>query len=276
MIFNNKAKKISPYNNFKELKYSEKGNGQAIVLLHGLFGNLSNWSETIEHFSKSYRVITPILPIYEGAWQGDALEDLVDYVHAIITKLNIEKATFVGNSLGGHVATLYTLAHPEVVEHLVLIGSAGLFESNMGVSYPKKGNYEYIADKVKYTFHENHKVSEELIQEVYDTVNDFKRSLSILKIAKATNRNNVSDKLGAIKTPALLIWGKDDKITPVEVALQFKEKLGGKVELHLIDQCGHAPMMEQPGEFNAILDNYLKEFPGNHSFYQREEVLKSA
>jgi pimeloyl-ACP methyl ester carboxylesterase len=259
-----------------ELQYNDEGTGQPLLLLHGLFGNLSNWTDTISYFSKSYRVITPVLPIYQASWSKDVLNELVDYVHALITELKLDNVLLLGNSLGGHVSVLYTLAHPEKVSKLILSGSAGLFESNLGVSYPKRGDYNYIADKVKYTFYNEDVVSKALIEEVYDTVNDLKKSMGILRIAKATNRGSVANELGKITTPTLLVWGQQDRVTPPDVAYQFQERLAGEVELHLINNCGHAPMMERPESFNYILDAFLKEETIEVSKYESVAVQKIA
>ncbi|HEY8402667.1 MAG TPA: alpha/beta hydrolase, partial [Cytophagaceae bacterium] len=255
MIFENKINTIiaDKFN----LQYTEKGTGQPIILLHGLFGSLSNWTHTIRHFSKNYRVIVPVLPIYNASWRKDVLSELVDYVHTLVLKLELKDVVLVGNSLGGHVAILYTLAHQEYVSNLVLTGSSGLFESNLGVSYPKRGNFEYISEKVKYTFYNQEVASTTLINEVYQTVNDVRKSIGIIKAAKAANRHHVGKELAKIKVPTLLIWGEQDKVTPLEVAFQFLELLSAKSELHVIDHCGHAPMMEQPQQFNQILEKYL-------------------
>jgi len=239
------------------LEYSEHGQGQPVLLLHGLLGNLSNWSDTITYFARDYRVIAPRLPIYDISFRKDVLHGLADYVHALVKHLRLQDIVLVGNSLGGHLAILYTLAHPDRVKHLVLTGSSGLFESNLGVSYPKRGNFDYISEKVRYTFYNQNVVSSQLIDDVYAAVNDLRKSIGILKAAKAANRHHVGKDLGKITTPTLLIWGKQDKVTPVRVAYQFLEALGGKIELHIIDHCGHAPMMEQPDEFNRILSQYL-------------------
>lgn len=240
------------------VSFAEEGQGEPLILLHGLFGNLSNWSETIKFFSSKYRVITPLLPIYQASWKSDVLTELVDYVHIIVQKLRLNKITLIGNSLGGHVALLYTLKYPEQVKNLVLTGSSGLFENNLGVSYPKKGDFKYISEKVKLAFFNEEVATHALVREVYETVNDIRKSIGVLKAAKAASRNNLKEYLEKISTPVLLIWGKEDRVTPLDVAFQFLELLSGRTELHIIEECGHAPMMEQPEQFNSILADYLK------------------
>jgi 2-hydroxy-6-oxonona-2,4-dienedioate hydrolase len=252
MIFNNnKSEKRQIFN------YHEKGEGEAIIFLHGLFGELSNWKATIEHFSKSYRVIVPILPIYDGSLQKDGLDGLVNYLHDLVKELKLEKFNLVGNSLGGQVAILYSVAYPEKVIRLVLTGSAGLYESTMGASYPKRGDYAYIEDRVRYTFHNDKIVTKNLVDQVFETVNDIRKSIRVIKIVRAANGNNVADALKQITAPTLLVWGRQDRITPLEIAYKFKTLLSANTELRIIEECGHAPMMECPEQFNEALENYF-------------------
>lgn len=258
MILPDKATKTF-YSGKQKIEYTTTGVGQPVILLHGLFGNLSNWSSTVAYFSRSHQVIVPALPVYDATWSKDVLKELTAYVHTLITELNLSDVILVGNSLGGHVAILYALAHPGKVNRLVLTGSAGLFENGLGVSYPKRGDYKYISDKVKYTFYNEEVVSDALIDDVYKTVNDARKSLGILRIAKATNRSSVAGDLPKLKMPVLLIWGRQDRITPIDVAFQFLDLLPGNTALHVIENCGHAPMMEQPEEFNRILNDYLRK-----------------
>ncbi|MBC7450270.1 MAG: alpha/beta hydrolase, partial [Cytophagales bacterium] len=198
-----------------------------------------------------------ILPIYDGTLGKDGLDGLVSYLHEIVTELDLERFSLVGNSLGGQVAILYTHAYPQNVARLVLTGSAGLYESTMGASYPKRGDYAYIEEKVRYTFHNDGIVTRTLVDQVFETVNDIRKSIRVIKIVRAANGNNVSELLKQITTPTLLIWGREDRITPLDIAYRFQKLLSGGAELRIIDNCGHAPMMERPDDFNAILDEYL-------------------
>jgi len=252
MIFTKKKSEKPTFLNFHE-----KGSGEAIIFLHGLFGQLSNWQSTIAHFSKKYRVIVPIMPIYDGTMQEDGLEGLVNYVHELVTELNIEKCTLVGNSLGGQVAILYAHAFPNKVDRLVLTGSAGLYESTMGASYPKRGDYAYIEDRVRYTFYNDKIVTKHLVDQVFETVNDICKSIRVIKIVRAANGHNVAETLKQITMPTLLIWGRQDRITPIDIAYRFKKLLSGNTELKIIEECGHAPMMEKPDQFNEALEYFF-------------------
>jgi pimeloyl-ACP methyl ester carboxylesterase len=163
----------------------------------------------------------------------------------------------LGNSLGGHVGLVYILSHPEKIKTLTLTGSSGLFENAMGDSYPKRGDYEYIRAKTAETFYDPAVATKELVDEVFEITNSRIKVIKIIALAKSAIRNNLGEELGQIKVPTLLIWGKNDKVTPPFVAEDF-HKLIPNSELAFIDQCGHAPMMEVPKAFNEILEQFLK------------------
>ena len=171
---------------------------------------------------------------------------------------NYKGVHLLGNSLGGHVALLYVLKHPERIRSLILTGSSGLFENGMGDSYPKRGDYEYIKKKTQITFYDPRTATKELVDEVYEIVNNRLKAIKIIALAKSAIRNNLGEELNQIKQPTLLIWGNNDTITPPFVAREFN-KLIPNSELHFIDKCGHAPMMEVPGEFNQILHKFLSK-----------------
>jgi len=238
--------------------YIEEGEGEVLLLLHGLMGALSNWEGVIEQFSKKYRVIIPMLPIYDLPLLTTGVKSLSKYVHKFITYKRLSNVTMLGNSLGGHVALIYCLAHPGIVKTLVLTGSSGLYENAFGGTFPRRENYEFVKEKVEYTFYDPKTATKDLVDEVFATVNDRNRVIRILAMAKSAIRHNMSKDVHKIYIPVLLIWGKNDKITPPDVAEEFNQLLPNS-ELHWIDNCGHAPMMERPVEFNKILKEFLEK-----------------
>ncbi len=242
----------------KDFKYIDEGEGENLVLLHGLFGALSNWQGVVNHFSQNYRVIIPMLPIYNIPIRQAGLEGLAVFLRDFVDEMNLNEMTLIGNSLGGHVGLLYTLDNPEKVKRIVLTGSSGLFENSMGGSFPKRGSYEYVKERVGYTFYDPAVATDELVDEVFDTLKSIPKCMRIVAIAKSAQRNNLSNELYRIKQPTLLVWGLNDTITPPMVAHEFNRLIPNS-ELHFIDKCCHAPMMEQPEEFNRILDAYLNE-----------------
>lgn len=237
-------------------RYIEAGEGETLVLLHGLMGELSNWEHTIDYFKDRYRVIVPILPIYELPLLTLGVKSLSKFVHRFLKFKKLNQVVLIGNSLGGHVGLVFTAAHQENVKALVLTGSSGLYENAFGGSFPKRESYEYIKEKTAFTFYDPATATKELVDEVFKTVNERSRVIRILALAKSAIRHNMSKELSRITIPVSLIWGKQDKVTPPEVAMEFHELLPNS-ELNWVDKCGHAPMMEQPEVFNDYLNTFL-------------------
>ncbi|NNC96390.1 MAG: alpha/beta hydrolase [Chitinophagales bacterium] len=245
---------IKEENNFK---FIEVGEGDVLLLLHGLFGALSNFRETINFFSPKYKVVIPILPLYDLEPNESTVTGLVEYVENFIEYKKYPSVSILGNSLGGHIGLIYTLRNKEKVKALILTGSSGLFESALGDGYPKKGDYEYVKKKTEETFYDPKTASKELVDEVYNLINDRSKALKILLLAKSAVRNNLEEELKDIDIPVKLIWGMQDIITPVFVGEKFEVLLPNS-ELTLLDRCGHAAMMERPHEFNQILSEFLE------------------
>lgn len=239
-----------------KFRYIEVGEGEPLMLLHGLFGALSNFKDLIDYFSKRNRVVVPMLPLFDLDLLHTSVGGLEKHVQKFIEFKDYRNIHLLGNSLGGHVALVHVLKHPERIKSLILTGSSGLFENGMGDTYPKRGDYEYIRKKTEVTFYDPAMATKELVDEVYDIVNQRLKVIKVLALAKSAIRNNLGDELKEIKIPTLLIWGNNDTITPPFVGKEFN-KLIPHSELHFIDKCGHAPMMEKPVEFNEILNGFL-------------------
>ncbi len=243
----------------KNYNYIEKGEGQVIILLHGLMGGLSNFKDVIDFFSsKNYKVIIPELPIYSLPLKETSVKAFSDFLEDFIKFKNLNNVILLGNSLGGHIGLIFSNKNPNLVKSLVLTGSSGLYENSMGESYPKRENYDYIKRKTEEVFYNPNVATKEIVDEVFETVNNRDKLVRTLSIAKSAIRHNMSSDLPNIKTPTLLIWGENDLVTPPEVAVEFKSLLPNS-ELIWIKKCGHAPMMEYPMEFNRILFNWLDE-----------------
>lgn len=240
-------------------KYIETNGGEEnLLLLHGLFGALSNFEGILDYFSKSYNVVVPILPIFDLPIRKVSVTGLVDYVEEFVDFKRYDKVHALGNSLGGHIALLYALARPDKVSSVILTGSSGLFESAMGTTFPKRGDREFIRKKTEDTFYDPAVASQELIDEVYDIVNDRNKAIRVVATAKSAVRHNLADKLHQVTAPTLLVWGKQDQITPAFVGEKFHELIENS-KLIFIDKCGHAPMMEHPLDFNRYLEEFLQE-----------------
>ena len=240
--------------------FIEEGEGEPLLLLHGLFGALSNFADLVEHFRKQYKVIVPLLPLFDLDIFHTTVGGLETHVQKFIELRDYHNIHLLGNSLGGHVALVHILKHPERIKSLILTGSSGLFENGMGDSYPKRGDRDYIKKKTEVTFYDPAMATKELVDEVFEITNNRIKVIKIIALAKSAIRNNLGEELNQIKQPTLLIWGNNDIITPPFVGQEF-QKLIPNSELHYIDKCGHAPMMEVPDEFNRILEAFLQKLP---------------
>ncbi len=240
-----------------KFKFVEEGQGEPLILLHGLFGALSNFKDLVDHFKRTHTVVIPMLPLFDLTILDTTVSGLAKFVHKFIEAKEYKgQLHLLGNSLGGHVGLVYTLKHQERVKTLTLTGSSGLFENGMGETYPKRGDYDFIKKKTELTFYDPNVASKELVDEVYSIVNNRLKAIKVIALAKSAIRHNLGDELQDIKVPTCLVWGKNDTITPPMVAEEFK-KLIPNSELHWVDKCGHAPMMECPADFNVIVEQFL-------------------
>lgn len=238
----------------REEKYIDEGSGEVFILLYGLFGSAKNFNYLANHLKKDYRVIIPIFPFYNLGFSV-TIFCLTEFLSQLIEELKLERFHLLGNSMGGHIALLYTLKHPEKVESVILSGSSGLFENGMGYSFPKRKEYDYIKSKTELTFYDPGTASKELVDEIFEIVNS-RKALHILSLAKSTIRNNLEKELYKIKVPCCLVWGRQDVVTPPQVAIDFK-RLIPHASLYWIDECGHVPMLETPDKFNEVIDNFM-------------------
>ncbi len=242
-----------------QFSYLEAGEGQPIIVLHGLMGTLSNFDNVLSYFSANgYKVIIPELPIYTLPLLKTNVKNISKFLKEFMAFKNIDKTILLGNSLGGHIALYFTKLNLENVTGLILTGSSGLYEKSMGDTYPKRGDYNYIKTKTEEVFYDPKVATKEMVDEVFASVNDRHKVIRTLAIAKSAIRHNMAKDLPEMNTPTCLIWGKNDTVTPPEVAEDF-EKLLPDANLFWIDKCGHTPMMEHPDEFNKILEGWLNE-----------------
>lgn len=231
-----------------------------LLLLHGMLGDLSNWDAAIGALSEAgYRVLAPVLPVYDLPMDETTVGRLAQHAHAFAEALDLAPVVPVGNSLGGQVALIYTLRHRASVAAMILSGSSGIYEERMETGLMRRDSRDFIRERAAVTFYDDALVTDELVEEMYQLVNDRERAVRLIKMARSTKKNTITDRLSRLTDlPTLLVWGRDDVITPPEVAEEFRERLP-QSQLHFIEECGHAPMMEQPEAFNRLMLAFLDE-----------------
>jgi pimeloyl-ACP methyl ester carboxylesterase len=176
-----------------KFKYIEEGEGEVLMLLHGLFGALSNFRGILEEFRHRYKVVIPLLPIYEMPVLEATVKGLVRHVHRFVEFKGYDSVIVLGNSLGGHIAQLFALEATPRVKALILTGSSGLFENSLGGSFPKRGDYQYIKERTEYTFHNPGTATKELVDEVYEICNNRGKAIRVISMAKSAMRENLGD-----------------------------------------------------------------------------------
>ena len=256
-----------PIQRLDSYRYIDEGppSGPPVVLLHGMLGDLSNWTDTIRALAGGgYRVLVPVLPVYDLPLKQTRVSVLKTYTRHFNDALQLERPILVGNSLGGQVALLYALAHPADVPALVLSGASGIYEVTIGTTTPRRYDPEYVRERAAATFYDPRHATGELVDEMLAIVQDRERAVRLIKMARSQQEETVTARLGEVQAPALLVWGRNDQITPPDVAVEFSERLPN-AELHFIDRCGHAPMIEHPDAFNEIVLDFLHRVAGKAS-----------
>lgn len=249
-----------PIHTSGRFKYLQKGKGTPVVLLHGLFGAMGNFAPLLDLLERDYQLTVPLLPIYELPSREVSILTLAQHVQDFLDHMGWKKVHLVGNSLGGHIGLLLTLEQQERIQTLTLTGSSGLFENALGTSFPRRQNYEFVKRVAGETFYDPNLATKEMVDEIFEIVNTPSKGLNIIVTAKSAMRHNLEHELDRIKVPTLLIWGRQDQITPPFVGEDFHQKIAHST-LHFFDKCGHAPMMEHPVRFAELLTAFLKKNP---------------
>jgi len=247
----------------ENINYIEIGTGPTVLILHGLFGSLSNFETMMNTLGNRFKFIMPFLPLNTCELKNANLEGMLSFIKNFVDQHGLNEFSILGNSFGGHLALMYALQEPHKVKSLILTASSGLFESSLGNEYPKRDK-TFLKSKILETFGNKSIVTDELVSEVQDIVNSKSNALRIVKLAKSATRQNLLDIIHTISIPTLLVWGKDDVITPPFVAEKFHQLMPNS-ELVWIDHCGHAPMMEYPEEFANSMLPFLNKIYLKHT-----------
>jgi len=251
-----------------KIHYLEAGSGPAVILIHGLGGNTTNWTPTIAPLAQKYRVL---VPDQIGFGKSDKpmlnyrVGTLVDFLDGFYKQVGIQKASLVGNSLGGFAAAAYAIAHPEKVDKLILVDAAG-FSVTGGID-PKvrdglnPSTRQQIRDLMGLVFYNKEQFTSDAVVDAFLTSRvTAGDQYTIQRFIDSVSRSEdvLDGKLGAVKHPTLIIWGREDGLTPLALGQRFNKEISGS-QLFIIEKCGHVPQLEKPAEFNAGLLKFLGE-----------------
>lgn len=241
-----------------QLRWLERGEGEPVLLLHGLMGHMHHWGDVLDRLAPGCRAIAPVLPIFDPAFEYTSVQALAAHVRRLMDGIGVERAVVGGNSLGGHVAVRLALGWPERVSGLVLTGSSGLFERSFTRGVPHRPGPAFVRERMEEIFYDRALVTPEWVASVHRSLSEPATALRVLRFARAAKRDNVAGRLGEIAVPTLVVWGADDRITPPAVAERFLSRIPD-AQLVFLRRCGHAPMIEQPQAFTAVLRAWLEE-----------------
>jgi pimeloyl-ACP methyl ester carboxylesterase len=246
-----------------KINYVEAGDPSkpTVILLHGLGGSTQNWQLTTPALAQNYHVF---VPDQVGFGKSDKpllkyrVATYVDFLDKFMSELKIEKASLVGNSMGGWVAAWMAIRYPNRVEKLVLADAAGIMPAvlpDVQIYQLNNSTRDEIRANMKLLFATPALQNNELLVDQFMTARvQAGDGGTINSLIESIRRKEdfLNDRLGEIKKPTLIIWGKQDGLLPVADATTFNKGIAGS-ELLIFDQCGHAPMIEKPVDFNKAV-----------------------
>jgi pimeloyl-ACP methyl ester carboxylesterase len=258
----------------------ELGEGPPLLFVHGLSGCWQNWLENIPYFARSHRVVAVDLPGFGASpmpREEISIPGYARFLEGICDALSIDAAAVVGNSMGGYVAAELAIASPQRVERLMLVSAAGITAEHLhrdsimagarvvaAVATREAARHAWYARRpglrrVALSFVVRH--PERLSAPLAHELMEGSGKPGFLPAMEAILTHRISERLPQIACPTFVVWGKDDRVIPVRDARRFA-KLIPDVRIEILPDTGHVAMLERPERFNALLDAFLAEAPG--------------
>ncbi|HEX8503153.1 MAG TPA: alpha/beta fold hydrolase [Pyrinomonadaceae bacterium] len=250
----------------QKIRYTDAGSGPAVVLLHGLGGNSANWAFNTPALAQKFRVI---VPDQVGFGRSDKplinyrVGTYVDFLDKFLEGLKVERAALVGNSLGGWIAAAYALKYPQKVERLVLVDAAGFappkefdLSALAGLNPSTREQARRLAGMVFFNPLFKSDAAVDAVLEQRMTAGD---GYTIQSLVESIHRGEdmLDGRLGAIKQPVFIVWGREDGLTPLaREGERFRKELP-QAQFVVFDNCGHVPQVEKAAEFNAAVLKFL-------------------
>lgn len=234
------------------------GQGKPIVFLHGLVGLNDHWDTVVQKVRHKARCVMLELPLLDLAGDDCSIDGVTVLTARFLEQHVREPVVLVGNSFGGHVALKLSLDRPDLVRGLVLAGSSGLLERTMVREVQIRPNREWVAEKIGELFFDRSKMYPGDVERAHAALSHRGGARAIVRLSRSARRNHLGEELHRIGVPTLLIWGREDIVTPPEAAEGFLKSIR-KSRIVWLDRCGHAPMIECPEEFARALGEFSDE-----------------
>ena len=247
------------------IHYWDVGSGPVVVLVHGLGSRKEDWTPVLEPLAQKYRLLVPDQIGFgksEKPLLDYSVQTYVDFLNEFLRQLKVEKVSLVGESLGGWISALYAVelgdgAHLTPVEKLVLVDAAGL-KQDAAIPNLNPSSLATMRGVMESVFYDTSWLNDDALRKIFTdklSVHDSYTVRSFLSNPMiATER--VDDRMGKIKTPTLVVWGKQDKLIPMAMGVRYAAGIAG-AKLVSFDKCGHVPPIEKTEEFVAAVTTFL-------------------
>lgn len=242
--------------------YLEAGQGPELILVHGLGSSSEAWRETMMVLAKSYHVIAPDLPGYGKSDRPKASYSVEYHATALnefIISLGLNKVAIAGNSLGGWIALLFALDHPEKVSHLVLVASAGLKRDTLPPINLNPSTKEEQMTLLLALFADPAMVTDRMLAEQWEYRKSVRATVQATLASFRTRAPFLDERIRSLKMPTLIIWGRQDRIIPLESGERFHKAISGS-KLVVFENTGHMPQMERPKEFARAVKGFVRSW----------------
>jgi pimeloyl-ACP methyl ester carboxylesterase len=249
-----------------DVRVDRVGRGEPIVFLNGLLGLNEHWFACMSCLAGPRSAAKPLdleclfieAPLLEMRGSGCSVQGVTQLTIGLLETLLDKPAILVGNSLGGHVALRIALARPDLARGIALVGSSGLFERTFDTDWQHSPSREWLTRKIGELFHDPARMAPGMVELAYQELSRRSAARALVKLGRSAKRDHLGRELPNVRQPVLLAWGKQDTVTPPEVAREFHDNLPAS-RLRWIDQCGHAPQIERPDELSELLGGFAKD-----------------
>lgn len=231
---------------------SDLGRGAPVVFLHGLVGLNDHWEDVTARVQDRMRCVAFELPLLQLRGDHCSIHGATDLTARFIAERFTEPVVLVGNSFGGHVAARLAIDRPELVCGLVLTGASGILETSRVTEIQLRPSREWLSRRIGELFFDRVHVRDADIDRAHAELSERGGARAMVRLARSARKDHLGDRMREVRVPTLLVWGRQDVITPPVAAEGFARSIEGS-ELVWLDECGHAPMIEKPQEFAAAL-----------------------
>lgn len=258
-----------------DIRIDRIGRGEPIVFLNGLLGLNEHWFNCIGPLINRAECLLIQPPLLKMKGGGCSIQGLLRLTISMLETITDKPAVMVGNSLGGHISLRVALSRPDLVRGVILIGSSGLFEKSFEKGVQREPTYEWLDRKIRDLFYDTSCMSPKLVDRAYEELVNRDAARAFVRLGRSAKRDSLAEELDQVSTPTMVLWGRQDTVTPPEVAEQFASRIPN-ARLRWIDKCGHAPQLERPGELARGIGEFLDElgFAGTNSAGSRAEDVQ--